>query len=89
MTKNPDSRPPQTGDRLVLFVAFPDMCLLDLSSPQAVFWAASRIMKNRGLAGYRCHTVSEVESWASELRQIAPTGRGSLSDRNGVDGHGT
>lgn len=34
------------------------MCLLDLSGPQTVFWDASRVMKNRGLAGYRCHTVS-------------------------------
>src|SRR4051794_30611507 len=58
MTKNPDSLPSQAGDRLMLFVAFPEMCLLDMSGPQTVFWAASRVMRGRGLRGYRCETVS-------------------------------
>jgi transcriptional regulator GlxA family with amidase domain len=44
--------------RLVLFVAFPRMGLLDLTGPQTVFWTASRYMEQRGLAGYECHTVS-------------------------------
>jgi len=42
----------------LLFVAFPQMCLLDLSGPQTVFWAASKEMEARGLGGYRSSTVS-------------------------------
>ena len=44
--------------RLVLFVAFPRMGLLDLSGPQTVFWTASRLVEERGLGGYERHTVS-------------------------------
>jgi len=44
--------------RNVLFVAYPDVSLLDLAGPQTVFWAASKYARERGLAGYRCHTVS-------------------------------
>lgn len=74
MTKNADSLPttrspitPSPGptitpspstDRLVLFVAFPDMCLLDFSGPQTVFWCASRVMHARNLPGYHCATAS-------------------------------
>lgn len=58
MTKNPDNLPPGAGDRPVVFVAFPEMCLLDFSGPQTVFWTASRMMKGRGLPGYRCHVAS-------------------------------
>lgn len=47
-----------TMTKNVLFVAFPDMCLLDMSGPQTVFWAATKERANRGLSGYRCHTVS-------------------------------
>lgn len=44
--------------RLVLFVAFPRMGLLDLTGPQTVFWAASKFMLERGLPAYERHTVS-------------------------------
>jgi len=44
--------------RNVLFVAYPDVSLLDLAGPQTVFWAASNYARARGLAGYRCHTAS-------------------------------
>lgn len=44
--------------RLILFVAFPRMGLLDLTGPQTVFWTASRHMEERGKAGYESHTVS-------------------------------
>lgn len=44
-------------ERLVLFVAFPGMCLLDLTGAQTVFWAASKYMQQRGLPGYSRHTV--------------------------------
>ncbi|NGZ83259.1 GlxA family transcriptional regulator [Duganella aceris] len=44
--------------RLILFVAFPRMGLLDLTGPQTVFWTASRWMEQRGLPGYVSHTVS-------------------------------
>ena len=45
-------------ERLVLFVAFPGMGLLDLTGAQTVFWAASRYREQRGLPGYRRCTVS-------------------------------
>jgi transcriptional regulator GlxA family with amidase domain len=58
MTKNPDILPPRNGDRLVLFLAFPDMCLLDVGGPQTVFWAASHAQKAHNLPGYHCNIVS-------------------------------
>ncbi|WP_419709855.1 GlxA family transcriptional regulator [Pseudomonas sp. NFX224] len=44
--------------RLIVFLAYPEMGLLDLTGAQTVFWAASRHMDNRGLPGYRLHTAS-------------------------------
>jgi len=58
MTKNPDFLPPRGVGRLVLFVAFPDMCLLAVGGPQTVLWAASHARKAQNLPGYRCHIVS-------------------------------
>jgi len=43
---------------LVLFVAFPQMGLLDLTGPQSAFWIASKNMERRDSPGYRRHTVS-------------------------------
>ena len=58
MTYNPEF-PPRAGEaRLVLFVAVPDVGLLDLSGPQTAFWAASRCMEQRRLSGYRLETAS-------------------------------
>lgn len=56
MTDSPDYLP--SGERLVLFVAFPGMCLLDQAGPQTVFWTASQKMADKGATPYRCHTVS-------------------------------
>jgi transcriptional regulator GlxA family with amidase domain len=58
MTYNPEFLPPPDRARLVLFVAFPDMGLLDATGPQTVFWAASKSMEKRGLPGYIRHTAS-------------------------------
>ena len=44
--------------RLVLFVAYPKMGLLDLTGAQTVFWMASRFMAARTLPGYESKTVS-------------------------------
>nr|WP_307722155.1 GlxA family transcriptional regulator [Duganella callida] len=44
--------------RLVLFLAFPGMCMLDLAGPQTVFWSACRWLGERGLPGYDRRTVS-------------------------------
>jgi len=44
--------------RLVLFVAFPGMGLLDLTGPQTAFWAASEYMDERRFRSYERHTVS-------------------------------
>jgi transcriptional regulator GlxA family with amidase domain len=49
---------PTLATPLVLFVAFPDMGLLDLTGPQTVFWCAAKRMAERGLVPYERHTVS-------------------------------
>ncbi len=59
MTNITEFKPsPFNKKRLVLFVAFPEMCLLDIAGPQTAFWVASRSMEARGLPGYARHTVS-------------------------------
>ncbi|MDM0039900.1 helix-turn-helix domain-containing protein [Variovorax sp. J22G21] len=56
MTKTPEILPNVTPKRprarRVLFVAFPEVGLLDLSGAQTVFWAATKAMEARGLKGY-------------------------------------
>ena len=56
MTKTPEklpkSPPARPRTRRVLFLAFPQVGLLDLTGPQTVFWAATKAMEARGLAGY-------------------------------------
>ncbi|VVP66517.1 HTH-type transcriptional regulator CdhR [Pseudomonas fluorescens] len=49
---------PVAQPRLIVFLAYPDMGLLDLTGAQTVFWAASRYMNGRGLPGYALHTAS-------------------------------
>jgi len=44
--------------RILVFLAYPQMGLLDLTGAQTVFWAASKAMNERGLAGYELHTAS-------------------------------
>lgn len=44
--------------RVVLFLAYPQMGLLDLTGAQTVFWAASKACAMRGLCGYQVHTAS-------------------------------
>lgn len=58
MTDTPEFLPSANGPRLVLFVAYPDMGLLDVTGPQTVFWAASKAMEKRGLHGYIRPTAS-------------------------------
>jgi transcriptional regulator GlxA family with amidase domain len=59
MTNKPEIKPsPASQARLVLFVAFPGMCMLDMAGPQTAFWSASKYMEEKGLPGYRRQTVS-------------------------------
>ncbi|MCX2900490.1 GlxA family transcriptional regulator [Pseudomonas mandelii] len=44
--------------RAVVFLAYPQMGLLDLTGAQTVFWAASKAMAERELPGYTLHTAS-------------------------------
>src|SRR5690349_14787816 len=44
--------------RMLVFLAYPQMGLLDLTGAQTVFWAASKAMAERGLPGYALHTAS-------------------------------
>jgi len=62
--------------RLVLFVGFPGMCMLDIAGPQTVFWCASKAMEERGLPGYLRHTVSIDGGLVQTLEGVAmQTGR--------------
>lgn len=54
----PPTLPSPGRARLILFIGFPGMCMLDIAGPQTVFWCASKIMTERGLPGYARHTVS-------------------------------
>lgn len=45
-------------DKLVLFLAFPMVGLLDITGPQTAFWSASSHMQNRGYPGYILRTAS-------------------------------
>jgi transcriptional regulator GlxA family with amidase domain len=49
---------PQTKPRTIVFVAYPQMGLLDLTGAQTVFWAATRSLIERGLPGYVLQTAS-------------------------------
>jgi transcriptional regulator GlxA family with amidase domain len=49
---------PVDHPRVVVFVAYPHMGLLDLTGAQTVFWAATKAMAERGRPGYRVHTAS-------------------------------
>nr|WP_225248429.1 helix-turn-helix domain-containing protein [Pseudomonas tehranensis] len=44
--------------RTLVFLAYPQMGLLDLTGAQTVFWAATKAMTERGLPGYAMHTAS-------------------------------
>ncbi len=58
MTHTPEFLPHRVKPRQILFVAYPDMGLLDATGPQTVFWAASKAMEKRGLPGYLRHIAS-------------------------------
>ncbi|MET4577675.1 GlxA family transcriptional regulator [Ottowia thiooxydans] len=72
MTKNPEilpntiakprltprPSPRSTRPKRVLFIAFPEVGLLDLTGAQTVFWCASKAMQARGLPGYERCTAS-------------------------------
>ncbi|CDF96549.1 Transcriptional regulator, AraC family [Pseudomonas sp. SHC52] len=47
-----------TQPRTLVFLAYPQMGLLDLTGAQTVFWAATKAMAERGLPGYAMHTAS-------------------------------
>jgi transcriptional regulator GlxA family with amidase domain len=49
---------PLNQPRTVLFIAYPEMGLLDLTGAQTVFWAADKAMSERGLPGYHRPTAS-------------------------------
>ena len=58
MTNTPNFLPNMQGERLVLFLAYEEVGLLDLSGPQTVFWAADKRMRERGLPGYARRVAS-------------------------------
>ncbi|MHC6225140.1 GlxA family transcriptional regulator [Pseudomonas sp. X10] len=49
---------PLEQPRTLVFLAYPQMGLLDLTGAQTVFWAATKAMAERGLPGYQMHTAS-------------------------------
>ncbi|KII28346.1 transcriptional regulator [Pseudomonas fluorescens] len=49
---------PSEQPRLIVFLAYPEMGLLDLTGAQTVFWAASRYLDSSNLPGYKLQTAS-------------------------------
>lgn len=86
MPNNGDFLPSAPRRPLVLFVAFPGMCMLDMAGPQTVFWCADRHMRQRGQAGYARHTVS-VEGGPVQTLEGVPMHTEALADFDlaGVD----
>ena len=75
MTNIPEFLP---GSRLMLFLAYEDVGLLDLTGPQTAFWAADKRMRERGLPGYELQTASleggilrTAEGMAVSTRRLA------------------
>jgi transcriptional regulator GlxA family with amidase domain len=61
MTNTPEKQPyraPVQRTRRVLFLAYADMGLLDLTGAQTVFWAATKALAARGHKGYELVTAS-------------------------------
>lgn len=62
MTKTQEILPrpagPNDKPRVVVFLAYPGMGLLDITGPQTVFWSAAQFLEARGAPGYVRHTVS-------------------------------
>ncbi|MCO7567844.1 DJ-1/PfpI family protein [Pseudomonas sp. S 311-6] len=65
--------------RRLVFLAYPQMGLLDLTGAQTVFWAATKAMGERGLPGYQMHTASlegglqpTAEGLAVATERLAP-----------------
>src|SRR4030095_246438 len=62
MTKTQESLPnpagPNDKPRVVVFLAYRGMGLLDITGPQTVFWSAAQFLEGRGAPGYVRHTVS-------------------------------
>ena len=62
MTKTQEILPavigPKDAPRVVVFVAYPDVGLLDITGPQTVFRSATQFLQECGAAGYVRHTVS-------------------------------
>jgi len=80
MTNTPQNPPSKISrQRLVLFIAFPGMCLLDMAGPQTVFWSACRWLGERGLPEYRRHTVS-LEGGLVQTLEGVPVHTQPLSD---------
>lgn len=73
MTHTPEFLPHRVKPRQVLFVAYPDMGLLDATGPQTVFWAASKAMEKRGRPGYLRHIASLAGG-------LMPTAEGAAID---------
>ncbi|BAN48792.1 GlxA family transcriptional regulator [Metapseudomonas resinovorans] len=80
MTINPGNPPlPADKARHLVFVAYQQMGLLDLTGAQTVFWAASKRLQERGLPGYHLHNASlegglvqTAEGLAVNTERLAP-----------------
>lgn len=75
MTDNPEFLP---AARTILFVAYPQVGLLDLTGAQTVFWAATKAMHERGLPGYEQLTGSLAGG-------LVPTAEGLTVDTRRLD----
>ena len=58
IARTPVTESPSDPSRLIVFLAYPEMGLLDLTGAQTVFWAASRYLNSSNLPGYKLQTAS-------------------------------
>ena len=72
--------------RTLLFLAYPQIGLLDLTGAQTVFWAASKAMAERGMPGYELHTASLEGGLMQTAEGLAVhTSALSLFDNTAID----
>ena len=73
-------------ERVVLFLAYPKVGLLDITGPQTTFWSASSCMQGRGYPGYVIKTAS-LEGGLIQTAEGLTIQTIALSEFNDVEIH--
>jgi transcriptional regulator GlxA family with amidase domain len=86
VSRRPEPAPTeQAPPRTIVFVAYPNMGLLDHTGAQTVFYAANHYLKELGLPGYTLHTASmdgepapTAEGLVVQTRCVSEFAQGSI-----------